>query len=48
MSPFRLALLILAVLLFLVAALVPLSPSQPRVSLVPLGLAAFAGAFIVP
>jgi hypothetical protein len=46
-SPFRLALLILAVLLFLVAALVP-AASQPRVSLVPLGLAAFAGAFIVP
>jgi hypothetical protein len=46
MSPFRLALLILAVLLFLVAALVPTQP--PRVSLVPLGLAAFAGAFIVP
>jgi hypothetical protein len=44
-SPFRLALLILATLLFLVAALIP---TQPRVSLVPLGLAAFAGAFIVP
>jgi hypothetical protein len=46
-SPFRLALLILAVLLFLVAALLP-TAGHPRVSLVPLGLAAFAGAFIVP
>jgi hypothetical protein len=47
MSPLRLALLILAVLLFLVAALVP-AASQPRISLVPLGLAAFAGAFTAP
>jgi hypothetical protein len=48
-SPFRLALLILATLLFLVAALLPAAGQSPtRVSLVPLGLAAFAGAFIVP